>query len=88
MTDSWLSLDRSEKLHQVYRGNWHDSIVPKAEKIASSPVPFLSEGQDHGIQFSIPDGTEQNSIGEFIVPNISDLPPEIADILFGSSSIR
>jgi hypothetical protein len=87
MSASWVNLPMSEKLHAVYKGDWHDSIVSKAMRIASSPVPFLSEW-DEGLGYgSFPEGLvhdEGSGLPGDPQGVYTDLPTDIANILFGS----
>ena len=89
MSASWVNLPMSEKLHTVYKGDWHDSIVSKAIRMASSPVPFLSEWDDslgygsflEGVVAD--DGASQPKDAKV---TYTDLPSDIADIIFGNRS--
>ena len=81
----FLMFPGSERLHAVYRGDWHDSIVSKSMRIASAPVPFLSEMEDPAFNLSLVDGYSNAALQELAASSPADLPPEIAEIIFGGS---
>jgi hypothetical protein len=80
MTASWMNVPVSEKLHPVYRGDWHDSLVSKAVRVMSAPVPYISEWDEN---FSPVEGAVPADDPNFMNSLPSQLPPEIAELLFG-----
>ena len=89
MSASWMNVPMSEKLHAVYKGDWHDSIVSKAMRLTTSPVPFLSEWDEALGYGAFPEGVpSEESSGPSLEGQdwTTDIPPDIAEILFGTRS--
>jgi hypothetical protein len=89
MSASWMTVPMSEKLHAVYKGDWHDSIVSKAMRVATAPVPFLSEWDEALGYGAFPEGNlGDDGMSEGMDPTglCSDLPADIAEMLFGTRS--
>lgn len=87
MADSWLPMIGSERLHNVNATSWHDAVAPRAARLATSPVPFLSVFDDEpSIHVSVIDGSSHGEVAEFSVRDAAELPPEIAELLFGAQA--
>ena len=85
MTDSWLPMIGSERLHSANTADWHDTVAPRAARLATTPVPFLSVYDDEpSLHVSVLDGS---AIAEaYSVQDASELPPEIAALLLGAKA--
>jgi len=75
----------SERLHSADTADWHERAAPRAARITTAPVPFLSVYDDEpSLHVSVMDG---GAIAEaYSVQDASDLPPEIAALLFGAKA--
>jgi hypothetical protein len=77
----------SERLHTVGNGDWPDVFAKRANRVLSAPVPFLSVlEEDAGFAMSMMDGTSLGDLAGLSLSDAADLPPEIAELLFGAQA--
>lgn len=82
MTGSWLPTNGSERLHHVR--SWNEDLLRRSARLVPTPVPYLTDREEPGIHVSLLDGANFDEFAEYSVGSASELPPEIAEIIFGA----
>jgi len=85
MVSSWLQLG-SEKLHPIISCGWHEGVGGRASKLVPVNVVMHSLEGDQGLNLALADAAGLNEFSDAPMAGATDLPPEIAELIFGAQA--
>ena len=83
MTRPWLHLGGSEKLHPVNTGGWHEGLWQRASKLVPMGLELPCDEAESSLAFALGEASGRGALGESGLASAADLPPEIAELIFG-----